>query len=181
MLTLTIPKMEYFDEGKQEFVVIREQTLELEHSLISVRKWESKWHKAFHSQEPKTAEETIDYIKCMTINSRSVDDAVYNALTADHIRQINNYITDPMTATWFSESENKRFSREIITAELIYYWMIAFQIPSDYEKWHLNQLLTLIRVCNAKNQPPKKMSKSAIMKRNRALNEARKKRFNTSG
>ncbi len=181
MLTLTIPKMEYFDEGKQEFVTIKEQTLELEHSLISVRKWESKWHKPFHSKEEKTVEETIDYIKCMTINSRNIDDAAYNALSMEHIKQINDYITNPMTATWFNETDNKKFSRETITAELIYYWMIAFQIPSEYEKWHLNQLLTLIRVCNVKNQPPKKMSKSAIMRQNRALNEARKRKFNTTG
>lgn len=181
MLEINIPAKEYFDEDKQEFVTIKEQTLELEHSLISVSKWEAKWHKPFHSQDEKTVEETLDYIKCMTINNRNVDSVVYNGITSADMQRINEYINDPMTATWFSEQQNKRFGREVITSELIYYWMSAFQIPFSCEKWHLNRLLTLIRVCNVKNQPEKKMSKRDIMNRNRALNEARKKKYNTSG
>lgn len=181
MLEINIPAKEYFDEDKQEFVVIKEQTLELEHSLISVSKWEAKWHKPFHSQDEKTVEETLDYIKCMTINNRNVDAVVYNGITPSDMKRINEYINDPMTATWFNEQQNKRFSREVITSELIYYWMSAFQIPFSCEKWHLNRLLTLIHVCNVKNQPEKKMSKREIMSRNRALNEARKKKYNTSG
>lgn len=181
MLTIKIPDMEYFDEESQEFVSIKGRILELEHSLISISKWEAKWHKPFMSTDERTTEETIDYIKCMTINSKGIDDLIYSGLSMENVKAINDYINDPMSATWFNEQNNKRPSREVITSELIYYWMVAYQIPSEYEKWHLNRLMNLIRICNIKNQPEKKMSKGAIMRQNRALNEARKKKFNTSG
>lgn len=181
MLEIVIPAKEYFDEEIQEFVTIKEQTLELEHSLISVSKWEAKWHKPFHSEDGKTVEETLDYIKCMTINNRNIDPVVYNSITNVEMQKINDYINDSMSATWFNDQQNKRFNREVITSELIYYWMSAYQIPFSCEKWHLNRLLTLIRIHNIKNQPEKKMSKKDIMSRNRALNEARKKKYNTSG
>ena len=181
MLQITIPAIEMFDEQKQEFVSTKEQTLCLEHSLVSLSKWESKWHKAFLSKEPKTNEETIDYIKCMTI-TQNVDPNIYLCLTRENIEQVNQYIEDPMTATWFSE-ESKRGSsgREQTTSELIYYWMIALNIPFECQKWHLNRLLTLIRVCNIKNQPPKKMSRRDIMSRNSAINAARRKKYNSKG
>lgn len=181
MLTIKIPDMEYFDEESQEFVSIKGRILELEHSLISISKWEAKWHKPFLSTDERTVEQTIDYIKCMTINSKGIDDTVYNGLSMENIKAINDYINDSMSATWFNDQNNKKPSREVVTSELIYYWMVAYQIPSEYEKWHLNRLMNLIRICNIKNQPDKKMSKSAIMRQNRALNEARKKKFNTSG
>ena len=135
--------------------------------------------KPFLSKEPKTAAETIDYIKCMTI-TQNVNPKVYNSLTAENIEQINNYIDEPMTATTFSETNNTR-SREIITSELIYYWMFSLNIPMECQKWHLNRLLTLIRVCNIKNTPPKKMSRRDIMSRNAALNAARRKKLNSKG
>lgn len=131
------------------------------------------------TKEPKTAAETIDYIKCMTI-TQNVNPKVYNSLTAENIEQINNYIDEPMTATTFSETNNTR-SREIITSELIYYWMFSLNIPMECQKWHLNRLLTLIRVCNIKNAPPKKMSRRDIMSRNAALNAARRKKLNSKG
>ena len=181
MLQITIPAIDMFDEQKQEFVSTKEQTLCLEHSLVSLSKWESKWHKPFLSKEPKTNEETIDYIKCMTI-TQNVDPNIYLCLTRENIEQVNQYIKDPMTATWFSE-ESKRgaSSREQTTSKLIYYWMIALNIPFECQKWHLNRLLTLIRVCNIKNQPPKKMSRRDIMSRNSAINAARRKKYNSKG
>ena len=179
MLVITIPAMEMFNEETQEFFTLKEQTLQLEHSLVSLSKWESKWCKPFLSKSNKTFEETIDYIKCMTI-TQNVKDDVYSRLTRSNIEAINNYIDAPMTATTFY-NDNSKVNNETTTSELIYYWMIALNIPMECQKWHLNRLLTLIRVCNVKNSPPKKMSKGDIMRRNAALNAARKKQLNTKG
>lgn len=180
MLQINIPASELWDEGKQEFVYTEGQTLELEHSLVSLSKWESKWCKSFLSNEKKTDEETIDYIRCMTI-TQDVNPDVYAYLSKESIELINNYISAPMTATYISEVHNGAINREPITAELIYYWMIALNIPFECQHWHLNRLLTLIRVCNIKNQPPKKMNRRALMDRNAALNAARRKQLNTKG
>ena len=180
MLQITIPAVELWDERKQEFITTKEQTLQLEHSLVSLSKWESKWCKPFLSKQEKTFEETLDYIKCMTITP-NVDPEVYKYLTNENIEEINNYINAPMTATYFSDDKTVKPSREQVTAELIYYWMIALNIPFECQNWHLNRLLTLIKVCNIKNQPPKKINKKEIMRRNTALNAARRKRLNTKG
>ena len=186
MLVITIPAskpVEYYDEIKEEFFTkpgTKEQTLQLEHSLVSLSKWESKWCRPFLSSPPATVEETIDYIKCMTI-TKNVDPEVYNNLTEENIKQIKEYINAPMTATTFYEEKGVKRNKETVTSELIYYWMISLQIPSDYEKWHINRLLTLIRVCNIKNQPPKKRRRREIMSRNAALNAARKRQLNTNG
>lgn len=180
MLRITVPATEVYNEETNEFITTKEQTLQLEHSLVSLSKWESKWCKSFFSKEGKTREETIDYIKCMTI-TQNVPPETYDRLTRDNIEQISEYINAPMTATYFSEDRRGRGGRETITSELIYYWMITLQIPFKCEKWHLNRLLTLIRVCNIKNQPPNKMSRREIVSRNAALNEARRKQFNSRG
>jgi hypothetical protein len=179
MLIITIPATELFNDDTQEFIQTKEQTLQLEHSLVSLSKWESKWCKPFLSKEKKTVAETLDYIKCMTI-TQNVDPNVYNRLSNENITTINNYIDAPMTATTFSNTNTSK-SREIITSELIYYWMISLNIPMECQKWHLNRLLTLIRVCNVKNTPPKKMSGKEIMSRNAALNAARRKKLNSKG
>jgi hypothetical protein len=180
MLRITIPAVEQWDEEKQEFITTKEQTLSLEHSLVSLSKWESKWCKAFLTKQEKTFEETLDYIKCMTL-TQNVDPEVYKYLTNGNIDEVNRYIEAPMTATYFSEDKNGKTSREQITAEIIYYWMISLNIPFECQKWHLNRLLTLIKVCNIKNTPPKKRSKREIMSRNAALNAARRKQLNTKG
>ena len=180
MLVITIPAMEMFDDKTQEFFSLKEQTLQLEHSLVSLSKWESKWCKPFLSKDEKTMEETLDYIRCMTI-TQNVDPSVYSRLTNENIRAINEYIGAPMTATTFSNDNQAGRSREIVTSELIYYWMVSLNIPVEFQKWHLNRLLTLIRVCNIKNNPPKKMSRREIMSRNAALNAARRKQLNSSG
>lgn len=180
MLRLTIPAVEKWDEAKQEFIYTKEQTLELEHSLVSLSKWESKWCKPFLSNTEKTYEETMDYIKCMTL-TKNVSQEVYTCLTNSNIDEVKEYISDPMTATYFSEGKNGKGGREIVTAELIYYWMISLNIPFECQKWHLNRLIALIKVCDIKNQPPKKRSRREIMSRNAALNAARRKQLNTKG
>lgn len=180
MLRITIPAQELWDSDKQEFIYTKEQVLQLEHSLVSVSKWEAKWCKTFLSKKEKTYEETVDYIKCMTI-TQNVDPDVYNYLTEENMKEIDNYISAPMTATWFSDERTGSANNEQVTSELIYYWMIALNVPFECQKWHLNRLLTLIRVCNIKNKPPKKMSKSEIMSRNAALNAARRKQLGTKG
>lgn len=180
MLQITIPAVEQWDEVKQEFSYSKEYTLRLEHSLVSISKWESKWGKPFLSKEARTFEETIDYVRCMTI-TQNVDPDAYKFLTNGNIEEVNKYISAPMTATWFVKNEGGKGSSEQITSELIYYWMISLNIPMECQKWHLNRLLTLIRVCDVKNKPPKKMSKRSILNNNAALNAARKKKLHTKG
>ena len=179
MLQITIPAMnDLWDERNQQFLSIKETTIQLEHSLLSISKWESKWNKSFINTKDKTEDELIDYIKCMTI-TKNVDPNIYVCLTAENIQEIVNYINAPMTATIIRDTGKS--NHEIVTSELIYYWMISLNIPVKFEKWHLNRLITLIRVCSIKNQPAKKMSRGEIMQRNAALNAARKKRWNTKG
>ena len=180
MLQITIPAFEEYDEETNTFSYKKETKLNLEHSLVSISKWESKWKKPFISREPKTVEETIDYVRCMTI-TKNIDPSLYYGIPAEIIEEINKYIDDPMTATWISNQEGKKTSREIITSELIYYWMVSYRIPMECQKWHLNRLLMLIQVCDEKNKPPKKMSKQKILSRNAALNAARKARLHTKG
>ena len=179
MLRITIPAIEKWDEEKQEFVYTKSQTLCLEHSLVSISKWEAKWHKSFLSTTNKSTEEVIDYVKCMTI-TQNVPDEVYANLTNANVSEVSDYIQEPMTATTFAQ-DNSKPNRDIITAELIYYWMISFNIPMECQKWHINRLMTLIRVFNIKNNPPKKMGKSELLRRNAELNATRRKKMNTKG
>ena len=181
MLTITVPiSPEGWDEEKQEFVEPKTQTLQLEHSLVSLSKWESKWQKPFYSKKELSDEETLDYIKCMTL-TKNVDPDVYNHLSRENVKTIMDYIGNPMTATTFSKDDKSSNNREVITSALISSWMIASNIPFECQKWHLNRLITLIRVCGVKNTPPKKRSKRDIMSRNAALNASRRKQMNTKG
>lgn len=180
MLQIIIPAFEYYDPSDNTFSEVKEQKLNLEHSLLSVSKWESKWKKPFISKDPKTEEETIDYIRCMTINPNVNQNCYYN-INPTVFKQIEDYINDPMTATWINSREPRAPSRQIITSEVIYYWMVSYRIPIECQKWHLNRLLMLIQVCDEKNKPPKKMSKNAILSRNSALNAARRARMNSKG
>ena len=179
MLRLIVPEKELYDERTGLFVRTKKQVLQLDHSLVSLSKWESKWHKPFLSKNEKSGEEMLDYIRCMTI-TQNVPDEVYFALDTNELMKINNYLNDSMTATTITKQQGKSRG-EIITSEIIYYWMISLQIPFECEKWNLNRLLTLIEVCNIKNSPGKKMSKSEIMRRNRTLNAARKQQMHTRG
>ena len=180
MLQVTIPAREFFDESKQEFVNVKSEVLQLEHSLVSLSKWESKWCKPFLAKEEKTIEETIDYIRCMTI-TQNVSSSAYAYISDSVFAQITEYINAPMTATWFNEQPGAKKSREVTTSEIIYYWMISQNIPMECQKWHLNRLLTLIKVCSLKNTPPRKMGRREMLSQRKALNEARRNQINTRG
>lgn len=178
MLRLTIPSTELFDEKTNRFITIHGRELQLEHSLVSVSKWESKWKKPFLGNTPKNREETIDYVRCMTI-TQNVDPIIFLGLTDENIETVNRYIDDPMTATTFKN--DKKVNRQVITSEIIYYWMIALGVPMECQKWHLNRLLALIRVCDEKNKPAKNKSRKDVMAENRALNQLRKARSGSHG
>lgn len=182
MLQITIPGTELWDEENGEFVSTKETTLNLEHSLLSLSRWESKWNKAFLSKDNKTLEETRSYIQCMTLN-KNVDPEVYKCLSRKNFDEVNEYISAPMTATHFSQLQERKggFYRETVTSELIYYWMVSLGIPFECQKWHLNRLITLIKVCNIKNTPPKKMSRNEIASRNARLNAARRAKLHSKG
>jgi hypothetical protein len=180
MLTIKIPNTEYYNEETSQFVLVKERTIDLEHSLVSLSKWEAKWCKPFLSKDKKSDNEIKDYIRCMIIDRNIPDNIVY-ALTDSQLNQIVEYIDEKLTATTFSDISSSSKSREIITSEIIYYWMISLNIPFECQKWHLNRLLTLIRVCSIKNSPPKKMSKKSILSRNAQLNATRKQQLNTRG
>lgn len=178
MLSIIIPQNELYDEQTNEFKYTNEQIIELEHSLVSISKWESKWNKPF-LESKKSDEETIDYIKCMTL-TKNISDEIYLNLSSKNINEIKNYIDAPMTATTFY-NKKEYTNREKITSDLIYYWMISLNIPMECQNWHINRLLTLIRICNIKNTPPKKMSRNDIISRNAALNKARREKLKTTG
>lgn len=187
MLSLIIGAEEQFNEKKNEFIPPNPFELKLEHSLLSLSKWESIWKIPFlHTideitgKDKKTDEQIISYIKCMTLN-KNVPDEVYDRITQIELDKIVSYINVDQTATWFSSEENTSSGKQIVTSELIYYWMVALQIPWEAQKWHLSRLYTLIQICNVKSNTKKKMSKTDIMARNRRLNEARKAKLNTRG
>lgn len=181
MLRLKIPRNEFWDPETRQFIYTPETELILEHSLVSLTKWEQKYHKPFLTSE-KSIDETLDYIRCMMLNEdENFDPNALKNLTPEDINKIHDYMNNPMTATTIKEKKKGRMDRSVVTSELIYYWMTALQIPLDFENRHLNTLLTLIRVCSIKNSPPEKMSKKDIYERNRALNEARKAKLHTKG
>ena len=175
MLVIHIPAGEYWDEVNETFLFTKEATLRLEHSLISISKWEAKWCIPFFDSK-KTPEQLMDYVRCMSLDS-NVDDDVFLRLTPSNIKAINDYIAAPMTATTIRESRNAKSSNEFVTSELIYYWMIEFNIPVSFEKWHLNRLMMLIRVCSEKAKPAKKMSRREVLEQYRAVNAARRAKY----
>ena len=178
MLEIHVKGKEIFEESTYEFSTVKDTTLKLEHSLVSVSRWEEKYKKPFLTEQSKTREETIFYIKCMTINN-NVDDDIYNLITDDHIAEVNEYIADQKTATWFTDYSNDDSSNgEQVTSELIYYWMTINRIPFETQKWHLSRLMALIKICNIKNSPPKKMSERETLERYKQINEKRRKRGN---
>ena len=175
MLEIEVPKQTVWDESIEKFITIDSFKLHLEHSLLAISIWESKWHKPFLSENDKTREEMVDYIRCMTLDE-GIEEYLYNYITENNLREINAYIDNPMTATTIREDPNAKHNHEIITSEIIYYWMITAQIPFECERWHLNRLLMLVRVCGIKNSPDKKMSQSEVLARQRSLNKARRKK-----
>lgn len=183
MLEITVPAVELYDSRRNEFFMPfgdKDIELRLEHSLVSLSKWEMTWQKPFLKNEEKSKWESTDYVRCMTLN-KNMPPVVYQYLTNDNLRMVKEYIENPMTATTFSDRDKKKTSRKIITSEVIYYWMVSYNIPFECEKWHLNRLLTLINVCSIENQPKKKMSRKDELAQRKALNESRRKQFNTRG
>jgi hypothetical protein len=180
MISVQVEEQELFDERSSVFIPVPKTVLELEHSLLSLGKWESKWKKPYLSKGKKTVEETVDYIRCMTINQKAVNYAVYLALGNAEFRLIADYVSDPMTATTFRK-DNRKPSREILTAELIYHSMVVYGIPFECQKWHLNRLLTLIQVCDIKSAPPKKMGRKEMLSQRQALNNSRRASLKTRG
>jgi hypothetical protein len=180
MLTIVVPESEGFDERTSEFVPLPGFVLELEHSLVSLSKWESEFCKPFLSSVEKSPEEILQYIKAMTLTPE-VSPEVYYRFSKENYDQVDAYINAKMTATWFKEESNKKKNSEIITSELIYYWMLSLNIPFESERWHLNRLFTLVRVCSEKNNPTPSLSKGEMMAQRRALNEQRRAQLNTKG
>ncbi len=168
MLTIKLHGKEFYDEEQNRFIHTKDVTLNLEHSLIAISKWETITNKPFLTKERRATEEMILYIKCMTIN-KNVDENCYLSLTDEDITTILQYIEKTMTATKLPKPKPTGAS-EIITSELIYYWMVAATIPFETEKWNIERLMTLISIYNIKNAPPKKMSKNELINRNRELN-----------
>lgn len=183
MLEITLKAAELFNEETSEFIVLPSEILLLEHSLSSLSKWEASWETPFLSDEEKTREQTLDYIKAMLISPVSSPD-VFDRLTSEHFEQISKYIDRKMAATWFVDEPRRPGSTAAVTAEIIYYWMISFQIPTEYQYWHLNKLLTLVKVINEKNAPKKKLNRAQRQEAlsNRAmLNAQRKAQLGTTG
>lgn len=178
-IKIKIPSQEFYDEKKGEFFNVRETELTLEHSLYSLSKWESKWHIPYMTSE-KTNEQALDYLRCMTI-TQNVDPEIYKYIPDTELLRIKAYTEDPMTATKITEEEGKGHSKKVLTSEVIYFYMLSYNIPADFDKWHLNRLLTLIRVFNEENKPKKKMSKQQAISRYASLNAARRAKLNSKG
>ena len=188
MLKITVPGVELFDPETGLIYTTKETTLALEHSLVSLSKWESKWKIPFLSsgsgpasaKRQLTQEQLLDYIRCMTL-TQNVDPMVYRSLTRENLNDIMKYIEDPMTATTINPQQQKRGKQRVVTSELIYYWMTALNIPSEYQKWHLNRLLTMIQVASIEKEPPKKIDPKSVMRQNHSLNAARRAKHHTKG
>lgn len=182
MLKIIVPYQEKYDEKANRFLEVKETVLQLEHSLVSLKKWESKHHIPFLDQKNRTYEDFLDYICCMNLYPEETSDEIYNYLTVDDINKILSYMEDSMTASWITETPGKTVNRrEKVTAELIYYWMFSLNIPIECEKWHLNQLMMLIQVSSAKNAPETKMDKRQTAEYIRQQNARNRAKFNTRG
>lgn len=187
MIEITIPARRFWDEASETFITFKGTTLKLEHSLLSISKWESKWKKPFFDDKvSKTQEESIDYIRCMTL-TQSVDPLAYSCIPDSELKRVITYMEDSMTATWFNNMEKKKAKSGMstngkkVTSELIYYWMTQLNIPFECEKWHINRLMTLIKIANIEGQPPKKMSPKEAASYRKALNDSRRAKYHTRG
>lgn len=179
-ISITIPDREMFDQVNSRFIKIKGRTLTFEHSLLSITKWESTWHKPYLSKTEKTEEEALDYLRCMCLD-KDVDPKIFLAIDASSMKKIVAYIEDPMTATTIKDNSNRK-SREIITNELVYYWMTELNIPFEpCQKWHFNRLMTLIQVASIKKSPPKKMGRREAAQERAMLNAQRRARYNSKG
>jgi hypothetical protein len=180
MLTITVPGDEVYDESTGLLSTVNDVHLELEHSLVSLSKWEQMYEKSFLGSTEKSDEEVFGYIHCMVVTPDYPADLL-NKLTKDNLEEINTYINAKMTATVFHDPPGAPKTREVITSELVYYWMTVFNIPFECENWHLNRLFTLIRICNVKQQKPKKMNSAEAARQRAELNASRRAQYGTSG
>jgi hypothetical protein len=181
-LTITIPSVDLFDEDKNKFFVTEERTVELEHSLVSLSKWEQKWKIPFIGNKQLTTEQAIDYIRCMCLTPNiPPEEFKFLAYSPESLKRVNEYISDTMTATWFNERASTK-SSEAVTSEVLYYMLVALTIPFETQYWHLNRLLTLIRVTNLKNDPKKKlMPLNEQLQQQRDINAERRAKFGSKG
>lgn len=180
MLTVIIPENEFYDSNQNKFIIVPSSTVVLEHSLISLAKWEAKWHIPFLGKQKRTLEQESDYIRCMLVTPIKDENNFITYLSPENVQQIKQYIEAPMTATTFGKIQTRTLSKEIITAEIIYYRMFDHNIPIDCQKWHLNRLLTLLRVCDMKASPTKTNKRDNAM-RQAELNAMRRAKYNTRG
>lgn len=180
MLQIQVPAREFFDEATSSFVEVGGGVLELEHCLVSLSKWESKFQKPFLSKDAKSPEEILGYVEAMCVQPLE-DPAFLQGLTPEHVDEIETYIQSPHSATTFGEMPEKGGPKETVTSELIYYWMVAYNIPWEAERWHLNRLFALIRIANVKNSPPKKMNKAEMARQRAEMNRKRREQLGTSG
>ena len=180
MLTIIIEGDELFNDETQTFESIGDIVVDLEHSLLSLSKWESIHKKPFLGPGEKTPEEIFDYLKAMVVTP-NLDPDVLHHCSQRNLNRIKEYINSSESATTFGSMPERRGPGEIITSELIYYWMVAFNIPFECERWHLNRLFALVKICNIKNSKPKKMSRHEMAQRNRELNAKRKAELGTTG
>jgi hypothetical protein len=180
VLVIQVPSSEHFDEENQEFITLEGCSLELEHSLVALSKWETKHEKPFLGPNDKTTEEVLSYIECMCVTT-NYPAGVFYRLSPENLVAIDDYINAKSSATWFNDMATSKKSREIITSELIYYWLVTQRIPMECETWHLNRLFTLLKIASLKNAPPKKSSPAEIAARNRELNEKRLAELGTKG
>lgn len=185
MLTIYLSDLELFDESTNTFSVIKGQVITLEHSLVSISKWEMLWKEPFIGKDDLTSAQIIDYIRCMTI-TQNVNPLLYTGITQTTVDKVKQYMDDPMTATWFRDDKTKTRSTRKITSELVYYWMIESGIPMECQKWHFNRLMTLIQVCNeerkaADSNNRKKMNPRDLARSRSALNAQRKAQLHSRG
>ena len=180
MLEIITKEDEFYQPNINKFIQIPSCTLTLEHSLISLAKWESRWQIPYFDNNKKTTAQDLDYIRCMVIGNVK-NEHVFETLSVEDIIRIKEYIASPMTATTFQKKSRGNSRKEIMTAEVIYAHMFAHNIPIECQKWHLNRLLTLLRVCDLQNAPKEKMSKKQTALWNAQQNEARRAKYNTRG
>lgn len=180
MLTITVGATDFFNEETGSFEIHGGTELQLEHSLVSLSKWEAIHETPFLGESKKTPEQLLSYIECMLLTENPPGNLL-EKLSKDNVDTVQTYIDRKMTATWFSEVRPQARNQEVITAELIYYWLTVFHIPFECETWHLNRLFTLVRICSLKQDKPKKMSRAEVARRNRELNAQRKAQMGTKG
>lgn len=180
MLKIIVPSMDLFNEEDNTFTTVPETIIELEHSLLAMSKWESKFQVPFLGSSPKTNQEMLEYVRLMIVTPNYPEN-ILSRLTSENYDSIKEYIESSQSATTFSNRSKAKGKPEIITSELIYYWMVAFTIPFECESWNLNRLFALIRICDIKNSKPKPMTQRELAERNRSINEQRKAKLGTRG